>query len=126
MPEKINKQCRDLYDEIMQIQKELNLSLSELCKSAYYVMPTDGTYSDKEDEEKERKYYEKYKKLFQREPWNNNKAGSRTLNTLTEFRYYIYLTDKYKETQASFLSPTIRKKMTRISKELEKKISYLN
>ncbi|MCH9757619.1 MAG: hypothetical protein K0U19_00745 [Proteobacteria bacterium] len=117
----IDTQCREIYEEIkFTCEKKLRLNFRELCEKAFNKMQYEDDILD--DPREEKKYYEKYKKIFDRKNWENETATKRTLHNLEELRGAVYKTDEYRLIGGIHLPFKFEKDMKEISEWLEKEL----
>ena len=117
--QEIANECRELYEEICDLQKKLGWPTQKaLCEKVFVEM-----YDDFADEkEKIRKLQARIKKMFHRKNWEQNRVTSQTLAHLQQIRKAIYRTDdyRYSDLYGNELPPKIREGMAKESEKLRK------
>lgn len=117
----LNKKCKELFEDIEFTQCRLKWNFKTLCKECFCQMDYDEDILDDPGEEK--KYYERYKKIFSRKSWEQGKATKQTLIRLQELRDAIHKTDKYGKIDMSVKIPTKSiELLKKTSEELERKL----
>ena len=121
----INQQCKDVSEDIQFHRKRLGWNLREMCSKCYYVELTEAGYPDAESDKKnEKKFYDKYKKLFNRKSWDEGRANSTTLASLERLRGLIRRTNEYPyrlgRIRRARFNVEEMEKMREVSEELER------
>jgi uncharacterized protein (DUF39 family) len=118
MNENINEKCKAKFEEIEHAITSLGINIKKLCEITYVEL-----FDECESElEKERKHYEKYRKIFQRSSWDNSKATVNTLNALNKLLFALHKSKSYKENNISLLHPKLAVNLDKISEQLEKRL----
>jgi hypothetical protein len=120
MKEKINRKCKAKFEEIEHIRISLSLSIKKLCEITYVELFEECEFGF--ELEKEKKHYEKYRKIFQRSSWDNSKATLRTLNALNELLFALHKSKFYKEKNINLLPSKLAAKIDKISEQLEQRL----
>lgn len=111
----VNVRCQEIYEEIEITRSRLCLDLKTLCNKSFQCCED----YDLDNPKEEKKHYEKYKKIFHRKNWNEEKANERTFQNLEKLRESLYKTDEYKSKEGGLLKHKDKKAMQKISEELE-------
>ena len=120
MKEKINRKCKAKFEEIEHIRISLGLSIKKLCEITYVELFEECEFGF--ELEKEKKHYEKYRKIFQRSSWDNSKATVNTLNALNKLLFALHKSKSYKENNISLLHPKLAVNLDKISEQLEQRL----
>ena len=119
-----NEELEGICDDIYWLLKELKFAdIKAMCNSVFDVLYDEG-HINIDDEDERVRFYDKYRRIFDRAKKKKHKATEGALQNLRIFNNALYKTDEYQDSPISTckLSVTEKRELSNMSIELEKKL----